>query len=83
MVSDVVEYAMTGARRKLLMLVAVCATATLFQGFPAGCGQYFATAGITSIDFCSIFNCESSTFFNLCSPVPLLADCPTLTGGGG
>ncbi|MBN2448674.1 MAG: hypothetical protein JXO22_18250 [Phycisphaerae bacterium] len=73
---------MSIATRRRIVVALVCAAATMFGSF-GGCAEYYAQAGITSIDFCSIFNCDSSTFFNLCEPVPLLADCPNATDGGG
>jgi hypothetical protein len=71
---------MSLARRKFIATVVICAAAALFGVFPGSCAEYYATGAITAVDLCSILNCESSNFFNLCSPVPLLADCPTVTG---
>ncbi len=44
----------------------------MFQAVGSGCLQYYTYAALEGINFCSVLNCDSSTFFNLCSPVPLL-----------
>ena len=72
---------MSKTKKKLLAVLAVCSAGTLFQTglVPASCAQLYGEAILTSFDFCSVFNCTSGTFFNLCEPIPLLRDCPNLT----
>lgn len=41
-----------------------------------GCGEFFALAGVTGVNFCSILNCEGGTFFDFCGTNPVLIDCP-------
>jgi hypothetical protein len=69
---------MSRTRKKFFAILAVCAAGTLFQVglVPSSCVQYYGQAMLTSLDFCSIFNCTSGTYFNLCEPVALLEDCP-------
>jgi len=68
---------MSKTRKKFLVALAVCGAATLFQT-GSGCAQYYLNMGLTSFDFCSVFNCTSGSYFNLCEPVPLLIDCPNV-----
>ena len=74
---------MSRTKKKFLAIFAVCGAGMLFQVglFPTGCAQFFGQALLTSFDFCSVFNCTSGTFFNLCEPVPLFVDCPNLVVG--
>jgi hypothetical protein len=65
--------------KKLWAAIAVLGAGTAFQVLPQGCAQYYTQLTLTSIDFCSIFNCQGGTFFNLCEPRPILADCPNVT----
>ena len=53
------------------------AGALLLQTLPSGCRQYYANAAMSAFDWCSLFNCEGGTYFDLCNPVPLLLSCPT------
>ncbi len=71
---------MPNRKRKWLAIMAVCAAGALFQvGLaPTGCAQFYGQWMATSLDFCSIFNCTSGSYFNLCEPVPMLLDCPNL-----
>ncbi len=71
---------MSKRRRKYLAILAMCAAGSLFQVgvVPAGCSQFYGQTLASSLDFCSVFNCTSGTFFNLCEPVPLFMDCPNL-----
>lgn len=62
-------------RIKLLTMLAVLGSATVFQLFPTSCAQLFTIYGLSSLNACAILNCESSTFFDICNP-PLLVDCP-------
>jgi hypothetical protein len=41
--------------------------------------MYF-TEALLAFDFCTVFNCESGSYFNLCEPFPLLMDCPSIRG---
>jgi hypothetical protein len=63
-------------RKKLLAATLILASGTVLQLAPQGCGNYLLGWGLTSLDFCSILNCEGGTFFDFCNPVPILADCP-------
>ena len=67
--------------KKLFAILAVCGAGTLFQVglVPGSCAQFYGQAMLTSLDFCSVFNCTSGTYFNLCEPFALLQDCPNLT----
>jgi hypothetical protein len=67
--------------KKLWALVLVSAAGTVFGTYPSGCGSYFSSLALTGFNFCSVLNCESSTYFNFCQPYQLLADCPTTTTG--
>ena len=71
---------MSRTRKKFLAIVAVCSAGVLFQTglMPNSCAQYYGSAILTSLDFCSIFNCTSGSFSNLCEPIPLFMDCPNL-----
>lgn len=60
--------------RWLATLVA-CTVGTVFQIFPTGCGNFAGQFALQAFDFCSVLNCEGSTFFNFCTPVVLLVDC--------
>ncbi|MCK4342623.1 MAG: hypothetical protein KAY37_12975 [Phycisphaerae bacterium] len=62
--------------KKWWAAVLVCGACTVFQFLPGGCVDYYARAAFTSIDFCSIFNCESGQYVDLCGTYPLFMDCP-------
>jgi hypothetical protein len=66
------------AKKKMRVwgLLAALSAGTALQVGANGCAEYWATFGFTSLDLCSILNCTGSTFFNFCSPFPLLVDCP-------
>lgn len=69
---------MTKRNGKWVALVATLTGTLMAQLFPTGCAPYFATIGALSFDFCSVLNCNSSTYFDLCNPnFPVLIDCPT------
>lgn len=72
---------MSRTKKKFLAVFAVCSAGTLFQAglVPTSCAQFYGQALLTSLDFCSVFNCTSGAFFNLCEPFPLFMDCPNLT----
>ena len=72
---------MLRTRKRFLALMLVCTAGVLLQTglMPTSCAQYLGQAALTSFDFCSVFNCTSGTYFNLCEPIALLADCPTTT----
>lgn len=63
-------------RRNCLVSAAALSLGMLTQ--LSGCGEYFTLAGITGVNFCSILNCESGTFFDFCGSNPLLIDCPNV-----
>jgi hypothetical protein len=65
--------------KKLWAAIAILGTGTVLQVLPRGCAQYYTQLTLTSFDFCSVFNCQGGTFFNLCEPRPILADCPNVT----
>ena len=67
---------MARLRNKLLVLTALCGLGTLFQIVPGSCTNYLVYYALSSVDFCSILNCSGASFFNFCSPVKLLVDCP-------
>lgn len=73
--------------RKRVAALAILSTATVLQlptGLSGGCGQFGAQLLAGVFDACSVFNCTSGTFFNLCTPTRLLVDCPgEATNGGG
>lgn len=69
---------MTRKTRTRVALAALGATATLFQFYPSGCGQYYFNGLVTAFDFCSVLNCTGASYFDLCEPVVLLIDCPNL-----
>ena len=72
---------MSRTRRKVLALLVVCTAGVVLQTglVTTGCGKYYGEALLQSFDFCSVFNCTSGSYFNLCEPVALLTDCPNLT----
>jgi hypothetical protein len=65
--------------KKLWAAIAVLGMGILLQVLPSGCAQYYTQLTLTSFDFCSVFNCQGGTFFNLCQPQAILADCPNVT----
>jgi hypothetical protein len=71
---------MSRKRKKLLALLTVCSAGTLFQTgvVPTGCAQFFGQTLLASFDPCAVFNCTGGTFFDLCEPFPLFANCPNL-----
>jgi hypothetical protein len=70
---------MTASRRvRLWALLGALSIGTLFQVGVNGCYEYYAVDALTSLDFCAVLNCSGGSFFNFCSPVPLLMDCPNL-----
>jgi hypothetical protein len=67
-------------RKRFWVAAAILGAGTVFQALPArGCAQYYTQLTLTSFNFCSVFNCQGGTFFNLCEPRPILADCPNVT----
>ncbi len=57
-------------------LAAALAAGTLFQVVQTGgCAQIGGELVLQSLNFCTILNCEGSTFFNFCDPIVLLLDC--------
>lgn len=63
-------------RKRILMAVLV-SSATLAQVIPSSCARPAFDQFLAVVDFCTILNCQGSTFFNLCDPdQPLLTDCP-------
>jgi len=70
---------MAKIRRKLAVFTAICTAGVVFQtgGFlPAGCAQFGYETALAVFDACAVLNCTSGTFFNFCSPVQVLVDCP-------
>jgi hypothetical protein len=67
---------MTHSRIKWFWLTAACLAGTAFQALPTGCSQFFAYQAISSLDLCAILNCGGGAFFNFCSPIRILIDCP-------
>ncbi len=65
-------------RRKRMMVLAALSLGTAFQfaSTTNGCGEYVALFGLSSFDFCSVFNCTGGGFFNFCDPNVLFVDCP-------
>ena len=72
---------MSRTTKKLIVIFALCSAGTLFQVglVSSGCAQFYGQALLSSFDFCAVFNCTSGSYFNLCEPVPLFADCPNTT----
>jgi hypothetical protein len=70
---------MSKASKKFVTILAVCSAGTLLQTgpIPGSCAQYYLALGVTSFDWCSVFNCTDSTYFDLC---PYFVDCPQNTG---
>jgi hypothetical protein len=71
---------MTKTTRKLVTLTAALSAGTVFQTglVPNSCGQALFQIGLNTFDFCAVFNCEAGTFFDFCSPVAILVDCPNI-----
>ncbi|MBK9118963.1 MAG: hypothetical protein IPM18_05070 [Phycisphaerales bacterium] len=63
--------------RRLLAALVCVSTGVVFQFTPA-CTQFAVPVGVQAFNFCSVLNCTGGSFFNLCSPVPILADCPNI-----
>lgn len=61
-------------RRWLGLAVTVASVGVMFQ-LPS-CTPFFSRQTLSSFDFCSVLNCEGSTFFDFCGDDPLLVDCP-------
>ena len=64
--------------KKFWVVAAVCAAGTVFQ-FASGCGNILVAEALTSFDFCKVFNCSSTGYFQFCNPAGggLFMDCPT------
>ncbi|MCA9244371.1 MAG: hypothetical protein KDA32_10475 [Phycisphaerales bacterium] len=63
-------------RMRVKAVVAIIATATVFQLGPQGCLQFGAYQALSLFDFCGVLNCTQGTFFNFCQPNATLLDCP-------
>lgn len=63
-------------KNRLWAAIVACGVGTVFQVLPGGCAEYYTNLAVTSFNFCSVFNCEGGTFFNLCEPNRVLLDCP-------
>ncbi len=70
---------MSIVRKRRFWATFICGAA-LFQAGGNGCSDFYARAAIAGFDFCSVFNCSGGSFFDLCNPVALFADCPETTG---
>jgi hypothetical protein len=68
-------------RAKLYMLLAALSVGTALQVGTNGCAEYYVAGALGAVDLCKVFNCEGGTFFNFCTPVKLLVDCPTVATG--
>lgn len=66
-------------RKKRIWAAVLVSGGLVFQFLPSGCAEYYTYTGLTAFNFCSVFNCTGGTYFDMCSPVPLLADCPATT----
>ncbi len=65
------------ARRRVWAMFAALTVGTTFQvGLGTGCANYAAYQALGALDFCSLLNCEGSSFFNFCEPIAYLVDCP-------
>ena len=62
-------------KKRLWAVLAVAGIGTVFAS--NSCSSYYTSLALTSFDFCAVLNCTGGTFFNLCEPVAILADCPT------
>lgn len=71
---------MARRKRRLLAALMIVGAGTAFQTglVPSGCPQFGAQLGAFMFDWCAVLNCSSGTFFNFCSPAPLLLDCPNI-----
>jgi hypothetical protein len=59
---------------KWVTIAALATSGTLFQ---FNCVPVVVDGTLGTLDFCTILNCEGSTFFDFCGgPNPLLVDCP-------
>ncbi|MDX2198064.1 MAG: hypothetical protein SF069_03730 [Phycisphaerae bacterium] len=43
-----------------------------------GCAELYTSFALGAFDFCSLLNCQGTGFFNFCTPVAVLLDCPNL-----
>ena len=66
-------------KRKLLAAILVFGAGVVFQALPSSCTNYLTQEALASFNFCAVLNCTGGTFFNFCTPVRLLVDCPTTT----
>jgi hypothetical protein len=66
----------TKTKRRLLAL-ALGGTVMQYL-YQSGCAQYYAYGAISTFDFCAVLNCEGGTYFDFCSPIPQLVDCPNV-----
>lgn len=62
-------------KRRVLAALLGLSTGVVFQFTPA-CTDAFVPLGVHAFNFCSVLNCTGGSYFNLCTPVPLLVDCP-------
>ncbi len=67
-------------RVRVFVVLTMLSAGTLFQAGATGCAQMYFTEALSAFDFCTVFNCESGSYFNLCEPFPLLMDCPSIRG---
>jgi hypothetical protein len=67
--------------RRLRRWALIWGTGAVFQvsfALPqTGCARFYTASVLEGLNFCSILNCESSTYFELCGSTPFLVDCPT------
>ncbi len=69
-------------KKKFWAAIGVLGAGMVFQVLPQGCAQYYTQLSLTAFNFCAVFNCTGGTFFNLCQPRAILADCPNATTTG-
>ncbi len=65
-----------GWKRRFWALAIVLGAGSVFQYIPTGCNKYWSQVVVGSIDFCAFLNCTGTTYFDICTPVPYLVDCP-------
>ena len=65
-----------GWKRRFWTLAVVLGAGSVFQIFPTSCANYWGQILVGGIDFCAFLNCTGSTYFDICTPVPYLVDCP-------
>lgn len=70
---------MATCKRKSWLMLAVLGGGVLFQLLPGSCVEGMVAQALTSFNFCSVLNCDTGQFFDLCQPVALFIDCAAQT----